>query len=79
MQTMHDTCAYSSSAPSVGSAAASTLGDASCWKHGSRRWWPERLALDIFLDRPVLYLSLQTDELPLQESLDEVREIAPAA
>lgn len=37
----------------------------------------ERLALDIFLDRPVLDLPLQADELPLQERLGEVGEIAP--
>jgi len=37
----------------------------------------ERLALDIFLDRPVLDLPLQADELPLEERLGEVGEIAP--
>jgi hypothetical protein len=37
----------------------------------------ERLALDIFLDRPVLDLPLLADELPLQERLGEVGEIAP--
>ena len=37
----------------------------------------ERLALDIFLDRPVLDFPLQADELPLQERLGEVGEIAP--
>ena len=37
----------------------------------------ERLALDIFLDRPVLDLPLQADELTLQERLGEVGEIAP--
>ena len=37
----------------------------------------ERLALDIFLDRPVLDLPLQADELPLLERLGEVGEIAP--
>jgi len=38
----------------------------------------ERLALGIFLDRPVLDLPLQADELPLLERLGEVGEIAPA-
>ena len=38
----------------------------------------ERLALDIFLDCPVLDLLLQADELPLLERLGEVGEIAPA-
>jgi len=38
----------------------------------------ERLALDIFLDRPVFDFSLQADELPLQERLGEVGEIAPS-
>jgi len=37
----------------------------------------ERLALDIFLDRPVLDLPLQADELPFQKRLGEVGEIAP--
>jgi hypothetical protein len=37
----------------------------------------ERLALDIFLDRPVLDLLLQDDELSLQERPGEVGEIAP--
>ena len=37
----------------------------------------ERLTLDIFLDRPVLDLPLQADELPLLERLGEVGEIAP--
>jgi hypothetical protein len=37
----------------------------------------ERLALDIFLDRPVLDLPLQADELALCERLGEVGEIAP--
>ena len=37
----------------------------------------ERLALDIFLDRPVPDLPLQADELPLLERLGEVGEIAP--
>ena len=37
----------------------------------------ERLALDIFLDRPVLDLPLQADELPLLKRLGEVGEIAP--
>jgi hypothetical protein len=37
----------------------------------------ERLALDIFLNRPVLDLPLQVDELPLLKRLGEVGEIAP--
>jgi len=37
----------------------------------------ERLALDIFLDRPVLDLPLQADELALLERLGEAGEIAP--
>ena len=37
----------------------------------------ERLARDIFLDRPILDLPLQADELPLEERLGEVGEIAP--
>ena len=37
----------------------------------------ERLALDIFLDRPVLDFPFQADKLPLQERLGEVGEIAP--
>ena len=37
----------------------------------------ERLALDVFLDRPVLDLPLQADELLLLERLGEVGEIAP--
>jgi len=37
----------------------------------------EQLTLDIFLDRPVLDLTLQADELPLLERLGEVGEIAP--
>ena len=37
----------------------------------------ERLTLDIFLDRPVLDLPLQADELPLLKHLGEVGEIAP--
>ena len=37
----------------------------------------ERLTLDIFLNRPVLDLPLQADELPLQKRLGEVGEIAP--
>lgn len=36
----------------------------------------ERLTLDIFLDRPVIDLPLQAEELPLQERLCEVGEIA---
>jgi len=37
----------------------------------------ERLALDVFLDRAVLDFPLQANELPLQERLGEVGEIAP--
>ncbi len=37
----------------------------------------ERLALDLLLDRPVLDLPLQADELPLLEGLGEAGEIAP--
>src|ERR1035438_4524565 len=37
----------------------------------------ERLALDIFLDHPVLDLPLQADELALLERLGGVGEIAP--
>jgi len=37
----------------------------------------ERLAFDIFLDRPVLDLPLQADELPLKKRLGEVGEISP--
>ncbi len=37
----------------------------------------ERLAFDIFLDRLVLDLPLQADELPLLERLGEVGKIAP--
>jgi len=38
----------------------------------------EWLTLDIFLDRPVLDLSLQADELPFLERLGEVGEITPS-
>jgi hypothetical protein len=37
----------------------------------------EWLTLDIFLDRPVLDLPLQAEELPFQERLGEIGEIAP--
>jgi hypothetical protein len=37
----------------------------------------ERLALDIFLDRPVLDFPLQAHELPLLKRRGEVDEIAP--
>ena len=37
----------------------------------------ERLSFDIFLDRPVLDLPLQADEMFLLERLGEVGEIAP--
>ena len=37
----------------------------------------ERLALDIFLDRPVLDLPFQADELPFQQRLGEGSKIAP--
>ena len=37
----------------------------------------ERIARDIFLDRPALDLPLQADELALQERLCETGEIAP--